>query len=79
MVFSYGSAPVVIRRFSVLIVVDSAFREEGTQHRTVKTIRRMTRGAAGGRKAIFMPVFYCALATRESRIETICHPVGKAG
>lgn len=78
MVFSCGSAPVVIRRFSVLIVVDLAFRE-GAQHRTVKTIRRMTRGAAGGRKAIFMPVFYCALATRESRIETICHPVGKAG
>lgn len=31
----------------------------------------------GERGAIFMPVFYCALA-RESRMETICHPVGEA-
>jgi len=31
----------------------------------------------GESEVIFMPVFYCALA-RESRMETICHPVGKA-
>jgi len=31
-----------------------------------------------GREGIFMPVFLLRFSLRESRMETICHPVGKA-
>jgi hypothetical protein len=59
--------------------VDGRGPREGTTRRGGGSGRRGRAGGAGGAESevIFMPVFYCALA-RESRMETICHPVGKA-
>lgn len=72
MAFSCGTMAPVISRFYVLTVVDTACRSS-----RVDCVGGPTQEDEGERRVIFMPVFYCTLA-RESRMETICHPVGKA-